>query len=649
MYRLMFTGDIATGFRRQEVIERLAKLLDISTDAVERELFTGGPVEFKRLDDKEAAQQWRKDFAEAGAVLMVLGEQHPYAGADPAATQAEEPTPASVTARMPGVRRRNFAYMVLGALGMLLALVLILFASCSAALAEPAAPQVSLEDGRLVGKRLEHGFVSLHSFQGVPYAAPPVGERRWRAPQPVEAWEGIREAQEFGPRCMQRPLYSDMDFHRADGVSEDCLYLNIWRPAQSGEESGDKPLPVLVYFYGGGFLAGDGSEPRYDGASLAARGLVTVTVNYRLDVFGFLALPELAGESEHKATGNYGLLDQWAALRWVRDNIEQFGGDPKQITIGGESAGSMSVSAHMASPLSRDLIAGAIGQSGALIAPLRPQPRSEAERQGQALMRDLGVDSLAELRALPAQTLLDAVAEAGEGVRFAPSLDGWFLPEPPAQVFARGEQAQVPLLVGDNSQEGHYSWILGDAQPSPENYRAALKDIFGDQTERALELYPGDNPEQVKRSATALASDRFISHASWRWMDLHRRTAEAPVYFYYYDHPRPAKRDPEPGETPDEGAVHSAEIEYALGNLHGNPVFAWTQADREVSELMQSYFARFIKTGNPNGPVLPNWPAVAEVDGGLLRQTISEAPGTRVDGGAERHRFLREFYARQQP
>jgi len=643
MYRLMFTGDIATGFQRQEVVERLARLLETSPEVVDRELFTGGPVEFKRLDDKEAAQQWRKDFAEAGAVLMVLGEQHPYASADPAGTEAEEPTPASVTARMPGVRRRNFAYMVLGALGMLLALVLILFASCSAALAESAPPRVTLASGVLVGKGLEQDGVALHSFQGVPYAAPPVGERRWRAPEPVEAWEGLREAQQFGPRCIQRPLYSDMDFHRADGMSEDCLYLNIWKPAESGE----KPLPVLVYFYGGGFLAGDGSEPRYDGASLAARGLLTVTVNYRLDVFGFLALPELAGESEHNATGNYGLLDQWAALRWVRDNIKQFGGDPRQITIGGESAGSMSVSAHMVSPLSRDLIAGAIGQSGALIGPLLPKSRSEAERQGQAFMRRLGVDSVAGLRALPAKKVLYAVNDEDD-LRFGPSIDGWFLPEPPAAILGRGEQAQVPLLLGDNSQEGYYGWILEGAEPTPENYRAALKAIFGDQTERALALYPGETPEQVKRSATALASDRFISHASWRWMDLHRRTAEAPVYFYYYDHPRPAKRNPKPGETPDEGAVHSAEIEYALGNLDRNPVFAWTQADREVSELMQSYFARFIKTGNPNGPALPNWPAVAEVNGGLLRQHIAKTTRTRVDDGAERHRFLADFYAQQQ-
>ena len=642
MYRLMFTGDIATGFRRQEVVERLARLLGISAEEVEEKLFTGAPVEFKCLEDKETAQQWRKDFADAGAVLMVLGEQHPYAGADPAGTEAEEPTPASITAHLPGVRRRNLAYMVMGALAMLLALVLILFASCSAALAEPVSPRVELAPGVLEGKRLEQNGVALHSFQGVPYAQPPVDELRWRPPQQAKAWKGVREARQFGPRCMQRPLYSDMDFHRAEGMSEDCLYLNIWKPAGAG----DKKLPVLVYFYGGGFWAGDGSEPRYDGASLAARGLVTVTVNYRLDVLGFLALPELAAESEQNATGNYGLLDQWAALRWVRENIKHFDGDPNQITIGGESAGSMSVSAHMASPLSKDLIAGAIGQSGALIEPLSPKPRSEAERQGQAFMHRLGVKSLAELRALPAKKVLYAV-NAEDDLRFSPSIDGWFLPEPPAAIFGRGQQAQVPLLLGDNSQEGYYGWILEGAEPTPENYRAELKEIFGDRADRALELYPGNTTEQIKHSATALASDRFIAHASWRWMDLHRRTAEAPVYFYYYDQPRPAKRDPEPGETPDEGAVHSAEIEYALGNLDSNPVFAWTETDHQVSELMQAYFAHFIKTGNPNGPGLPDWPAVAEVEGGLLRQEISETTRTRVDDKAERHRFLAEFYAEQ--
>src|SRR3954465_11037885 len=284
-----------------------------------------------------------------------------------------------------------------------------------------APPRVQTKSGPVTGA-LEGG--GLRVYKGIPFAAAPVGARRWQPPQPVTPWTEPRPANAFGAQCMQRRMFADMVF-RADGMSEDCLFLNVWTPARRATER----LPVLVYFFGGGFTAGDGSEPRYDGASMARRGIVALTVNYRLGVFGFLAHPELTQASPRHASGNYGLLDQAAALAWVRDNIAAFGGDPRRVTIAGESAGSISVSALMASPLSKDLIAGAIGESGAAIAPTYgPVPLAEAGRTGTAAATAIGATSLAALRAMPADALLDAASKPGVP-RLPIAIDGYFLPD----------------------------------------------------------------------------------------------------------------------------------------------------------------------------------------------------------------------------
>ncbi len=505
------------------------------------------------------------------------------------------------------------------------------------AVAHDAMPTVQVRAGTLSG--VHDAKTGLDEFKGIPYAAPPTGPLRWKPPQPVQAWQGVRKADHFGPRCMQRAIYSDMVF-RSDGMSEDCLYLNVWTPSLA---SGKKKLPVLVYFYGGGFMAGDGSEPRYDGASLAQKGIVTVTVNYRLGVFGFLALPELAAESPHHATGNYGLLDQAAALRWVQRNIAAFGGDPKQVTIAGESAGSMSVSALLASPLSRGLVQRAIGESGSVLGNLAPRPRASAEKQGEAFEQHVGAHSLAQLRALPARTLLAAAGDKGVGM-FVPTIDGYFLPRSPAAIYRDGRQAHVALLVGSNSQEGHYPMLLQDKSPTPAHYRAVVEKQFGKQAAEALKLYPGHDEAEVKASGTALSGDEFIAFATWQWMHLQRKTGGAPVYYYYFTKARPAARDGSTG--PGTGAVHSGEIEYALGNLPGNHVYAWTAADRKVSATMEGYFANFIKTGNPNGPGLPHWPAATPRNGGLLRQVIGVHTHTIVDRRAPRYEFLQRYFKR---
>ena len=488
-------------------------------------------------------------------------------------------------------------------------------------------PRVKITDGILEGVP-DSNAITL--FSGIPYAQPPVGVLRWKEPQPVQKWTGVYKADHFRARAMQKDVYSDMQF-RADGTSEDCLYLNVWTPAKSKNEK----LPVLVYFYGGGFVAGDGSEWRYDGESLARRGLVTVTINYRLGVFGFLAHPELTRESPHHASGNYGLLDQHAALLWVKQNIAAFGGDPDRITIGGESAGSISVYAQMASPLSRDLITGAIGESGAMINPtVPPTPLGQAEQNGVAFAQAAGAVNLAALRAMTAEQLLDAASKPS-AFHTTATIDGYFLPEAPLDIFAKGKQAHVPVLVGWNSTESSYQGLLGSDAPTPENYAKKVKELYGDKAAKVLELYPGNTREEVMQNAAALASDRFISYSTWKWADQQTQTGGQPVYRYLYSHPRPqAVGTTGPRAT---GAYHANEIEYALGNLATNPVFAWDADDYAVSATMEGYFANFIKTGNPNGPNLPRWtPNTA----GSPVQYMNINVDSRLEPETQRDRYL---------
>jgi para-nitrobenzyl esterase len=509
-----------------------------------------------------------------------------------------------------------------------------------------AQPRAQVANGTLEGVTNAN---DIREFKGVPFAAPPVGDLRWREPQSAKNWTGVRKADKFGPRAMQRAIFGDMNF-RSDGVSEDCLYLNVWTPAKSDKEK----LPVLVYFYGGGYMAGDGSEPRYDGESMSRRGIVAVTVNYRLGLFGFMAHPELTKESPNKASGNYGLMDQQAALRWVKQNIAAFGGDPAKVTIAGESAGSTSVSAQMVSPGSKGLFARAIGESGSLLGTLTPTPLADAELTGVSFATSVAANSLAELRAIPAEKLLEATAKPGTP-RFSVVVDGAFLTKSPVAIFAAGEQAKVPLLAGWNSEENNSRSVLGAEPPTAENYAKALKKMYGDRAEEAMKLYAGQTEAEITQAATDLAGDRFIGFSTWKWMDMHLKTGGGqPVYRYYYSRPRPAMR-PEMGNAtagmaggvirdsnapktpPAKGAVHSAEIEYAMGNLATNRVYAWVQDDYRVSETMQGYFANFIKTGNPNQPGLPNWPAITTT--GPV-QVMHIDVDTRAEPESKRERYL---------
>jgi para-nitrobenzyl esterase len=489
--------------------------------------------------------------------------------------------------------------------------------------------QVRVANGLLEG--VSESGVSV--FKGVPFAKPPVGDLRWKAPQPFPNWNGVRKADKFGPRPMQKFIFTDMKF-RSDSASEDCLYLNIWTPAKSAKDR----LPVLVYFYGGGFIAGGSSEYRYDGESMARRGIVAVTVNYRLGIFGFMAHPELTKESPHHASGNYGLLDQAAALKWVQQNISAFGGDPNKITIAGESAGSFSVSAQMASPLSKNIIAGAIGESGSLLGKNSTVSLSAAEKTGEDFGKKIGAATIAELRNVPADKLLDESMKPGSG-RFSVDVDGYFFPKPPIEIYAAGEQAKVPLLVGWNSAEGNYANLLQGKAPTVENFNSAVQKRFGENAGEILRAYKVSDSESVKEAGTDLAGALFIAYGTWKWSDMQSQTSNQPVYRYFYAHPRPALRDEKENQNykPATGAVHSADIEYAMGNLPTNRVYDWQPVDYKISEIFQGFFANFIKTGNPNGLGVPWWPVVKS---GVPAEVMHIDANTEAQKEKHRDRYL---------
>jgi len=498
---------------------------------------------------------------------------------------------------------------------------------------------------------------NIQSFKGIPFAQPPVGNLRWKEPQPVSNWTGIKQTKKFGPRAVQSNIFGDMGF-RSDGISEDCLYLNVWSPAKSANEK----LPVLVYFYGGGFAAGDGSENRYDGENMAKKGIVTLTVNYRLGIFGFFSHPELTKESPNHASGNYGFLDQNTALKWVQANISQFGGDPKRVTIAGESAGSIAVSAQMASPLSKNLIAAAIGESGGSFYPtLAPVPLAEAEKTGYEFSQKIGAKSLKDLREMSTLELYQKSSGTSMGV-FKTTIDGYFFPKPLPEIFETKQQAMIPLLLGWNSEEMNYRALNIGKELTNESYAAKIKELYGDKASEVLKLYPAGTPEITEQSATDLAGDRFIAYSTWKWFDLHRKNSSQPVYRYYFSKPRPEMRDKDleaglaggvikkdknaPKAPKPKGAVHSAEIEYAMGNLATNKDYAWTEDDYKVSETMMNYFANFIKSGNPNGEKLPIWPiATVEKNPEIMIIDI-ESKATKAENDA-RYLFLDKEYTKK--
>jgi para-nitrobenzyl esterase len=487
----------------------------------------------------------------------------------------------------------------------LLALTIMALTSLSnAAISDP----IRIEQGLLTGTNGDSADVRV--YRGVPFAAPPVGDLRWKAPQPPAPWQGVRQATEFSNACWQTQYSAASAIYQAKlpPLSEDCLYLNIWTTAKSTKDK----LPVMVWIHGGAFTRGFGSSHSYNGEILARKGAVIVTINYRLGVFGFFAHPELTAESAHHASGNYALLDQIAALHWVQKNIAAFGGDPARVTIFGESAGSWAVNALMASPLAKGLFQRAIGESGGSFSPMKTLPAAEAE--GEKLAASLasapGSDgkSVSEKSAPSAAkvTLKDLRAKSPEELlRVSDNeivrtiVDGWVLPEDVATIFAKGNQNDVPLIVGYNSDEGT------TLAPQAANLKAMMfaggvNQRYGSHAEQMLKIYPAGSDEQAVTSFYSAYRDQAFGWEMRAWARMSTKTGHQPAYLYYF-----SRRPPGP-QSANLRAFHAAEIAYVFGTFVWP--FPWEDTDQKLSDAITSYWVNFAATGNPNGGSLIKWP-----------------------------------------
>ncbi|MGB4777393.1 carboxylesterase/lipase family protein, partial [Microbacterium sp.] len=506
---------------------------------------------------------------------------------------------------------------------------------------------VATREGPVTGVLNEDRSVEI--FAGIPYAEPPVGDLRWRAPQPPEPRDAVLVTDRFSPapvqgtttfftralaQLVQAPLEETL--LNPYPVSEDSLTLNIWRSMTP--DAG--PLPVLVYLPGGGFATGSGALPLYDGEALASRGdVITVTINYRLGVLGFLSHPELTAESEHGASGNYGILDQLAALQWVRDNIAAFGGDPDRITLAGESAGGESVCTIGATPLAKGLVDGLIGGSGACMGTLgdtgdgdQYDTREVAEDIGRRLSEALGAASIDELRRMPVERIVEAAAAWGGHWR--PSIDGYVLDRLPSEVYAAGDQLDVPMIAGSTADEASLA-LAAPPETDVDEYRASVRDTYGDETDRFLSLYPGETEDQVLDSLLRAQTDKVMTRAMYRWASLQSQTGESAAYLYFFSHvpPEPALEK--------YGAYHGAEIAYAFDNLGADSDAAYTATDYRLRDQLTNYWVNFTSTGDPNGPGLPSWPTFGDEPRQVMRFEAGSTvvPHPRADAVA----FWMEF------
>jgi para-nitrobenzyl esterase len=437
-------------------------------------------------------------------------------------------------------------------------------------------------------------------FRGIPFAAPPVGDLRWKAPQLVQSWDGVFKADKFAPASIQPPV----PWMGEIKTSEDCLFLNVWTPAKSKKEK----LPVMVWIYGGGFAMGATSAPVYYGDQIAKNGVILVSVAYRLGALGFLAHPELTAESEKKVSGNYGLLDQIAGLKWVQENIEVFGGDPAKVTIFGESAGAISVSMLCASPLATGLFTGAISESGGSFSPVSDQRSSgdvmqtlaEAEKSGAEFVKRMGAITIADMRAMPPEQWLgDPQSQMGG---FWPVVDGYVIAGDQYRLYEEGNFNDVNVIIGTNSDEGSYF-----ARPmEPAVFLENMKLRFGPLAEKALELYPGSSAMETYTSGADIFREAMFAWPSYAWARLQSKTGKSKVFTYYFDQFRPEPVYPD-GPVP-RGAAHSTEMAYVFGHLAQNPETKVDGEEEALADIMIKYWTNFAKTGDPNGEGLPVWP-----------------------------------------
>lgn len=509
--------------------------------------------------------------------------------------------------------------------------VLLVFVSCSSQKQDLIKDVVTIQNGQLSGSYDETSGIT--AFKGVPFAAPPVGELRWKAPQPVESWEGVKECTKFSASPIQGTpvpfmMWTQEFIAPKEPLSEDCLYLNVWTGAQTSDEK----RPVFVYIYGGGFSSGSGAVPIYDGEEMAKKGLVFITTNYRVGTMGFLAHPELTAESPNHASGNYGLLDQVEALKWVQQNIQAFGGDPNNVTIAGQSAGAFSINYLVASPLTKGLIHHAIAESGGAVLSSNQLARGSglevAEEAGVKFAESLGCSSIAELRAKSPEEILNGHGPGN------PIVDGYFLPESVGEIFAQGKQNDIPAILGWNQDEG-----FGGAPIPAAQFKEKVKQMFGDKTDEFLEKFPVNTDEEAFALQNDLGALQTFGVQSYRWMELQDKTATAPVFMYRFD------RDlPYADGMNDFGAFHTGEVPYAYNNLKMSPR-PWTESDCKLANTMSDYWANFAKTGDPNGEGLPEWEACSPFN---LKAMIFNTEVQCTDlPSADLLKFLDEFYIGQ--
>ena len=482
--------------------------------------------------------------------------------------------------------------------------------------AEPPAGQVKVEGGTIQGVVTE----DLSIYKGIPFAAPPVGDLRWKAPQPVEEWEGVKQTTEYAPAPMQGG-------NPASGKSEDCLYLNVWTPAKSPEEK----LPVLVWIYGGGFSFGSTSDPVHNGEHLARKGVVLVSIAYRVGQLGFLAHPELSSESPDGVSGNYGLLDQIAGLQWIQKNISAFGGDPDKVTIFGESAGGIAVSMLCASPLAKGLFHGAISQSGGSFGPTRPttfpgenmKSLEQAEQDGVDYVQRVGASSIAELREIEVDSLPFGMGMGGAW----PIVDGHVVPDDQYKLYEAGKYNDVPVLIGYNSDEG----LSFPSANTPDEYIAGVERRFGPFADSLVKAYPAGETN-VPRSARNLMRDAAFGWHTWSWARLQSKVGNSEVYFYYFDqHPERSEGSPEF----DHGTPHGVDVPYVFMNLdRENPKVS--ESDLAISETMATYWTNFAKHGNPNGEGVPSWPAFSNANPDVMHLGPTANIGPVPDEGSLR-------------
>jgi len=498
--------------------------------------------------------------------------------------------------------------------------------SSVAAIRQPVKVESGLVSGALAGD-------SITAFKGVPYAAPPVGDLRWQAPRPPAAWNGVRKGGQFSASCIQSVVPErkpwTFEFMTHGEISEDCLYLNIWTPAKTAGEK----LPVFFWMYGGGNVEGSAAVPVYDGESLAKKGLVVVTINYRLGVLGFFTHPDLTKEAD--MSGNYGLLDQLAALKWVKANIAAFGGDPSRVTIAGQSAGAGDAHNLVASPMAKGLFARAIEESGSNIAQTT-RKLTEQEKDGVTFAEAKGAHSLKELRALSPTELMTPVLAPGGGaaLRFAPVVDGHFLPASPNEIFAQGKQNDVAELTGCNKDD------LGGGVPHPDTtvdaFAKMAQQRYGDLSGAFLKLYPASSALQAGQSQNNAARDQLRT-SMYLWAMNRAKTAKSKAFTYYWDHALPGP------DVEKYGAFHTSEVPYVFNSLAKSDR-PFTDADRHIGEMMSSYWANFAATGDPNGKGLPHWPSVSEKPGMTMELGDTNTP-INVAGDKAKEKFFTDFFS----